>query len=167
MDTARLTEAEVTDCVATPLRVPDAPPPAPSSASTDRALLPLRHAGSVGARHADECRQRLEQRVRDDPAEQERATRQALRAMTADRRSRADRANAKEETADERKAEAGGDAEEGDNQSERQRLKKEILCRIARNLAVASTQKPAPSSSNAEKHEPAGNRWKKMKPAPM
>ena len=31
----------VTDCVATPLRVPDAPPPAPSSASTDQALRPL------------------------------------------------------------------------------------------------------------------------------
>ena len=104
--------------------------------------------------------------MRDDPAEQERTTRQALRAMTADR-SRADQAKAKEETADERKAEAGGDAEEGDNQSERRRLKKEILGGIARNLAVASTQKPAPSSSSAEKYEPVGNRWKKMKPAPI
>ena len=41
VDAARLTEAAVTDCVATPLRVPDAPPPAPSSASTDQALRPL------------------------------------------------------------------------------------------------------------------------------
>ena len=41
VDTGRVTEAAVTDCVATPLRVPDAPPPAPSSASTDQALRPL------------------------------------------------------------------------------------------------------------------------------
>ena len=41
VDTAGLTEAAVTDCVATPLRVPDAPPPAPSSGSTDQALRPL------------------------------------------------------------------------------------------------------------------------------
>ena len=41
VDTASLAEAKVTACVATPLRVPDAPPPAPSSASTDQALRPL------------------------------------------------------------------------------------------------------------------------------
>ena len=54
VDTAGLTEAAVTDCVATPLSVLDAPLPAPSYASTDQALrlLPAPARSSIDSCHA-------------------------------------------------------------------------------------------------------------------
>ena len=54
VDTAGLTEAAVTDCVATPLSVLDAPLPAPSYASTDQALrlLPAPALSPIDSCHA-------------------------------------------------------------------------------------------------------------------